>query len=159
MDSGATMFDGIPEILQPLDVRRLEHVLAEIGCSHLAAAQAARGMATVRPHRYGVERLDAGETALFGRQLEYVSTRIRETRRPELKWRSFVPVSSEAPAGAESWSYTMWDAAGMAEIVTNYADDIRKVGVQAKKFEYSIETFALGYDYSVLDLERAAMAG
>ena len=130
------MFDGILETLQPLSVPRLEHVLAEIGCSHLDARQIAAGMAHVRANMYGVERLDAGETALFGRQLEYISTRIRETKRPELKWRTFVPVSSEAPAGAESWSYWMWDAAGMAEIVTNYADDIRKVGVQAKKFDY-----------------------
>lgn len=153
------MFDGIPELLQPLSVPRLEHVLGEIGCSHLDARSVARAMANVRANLYGFERLDAGETALFGRQLEYVSTRIRETRRPELKWRTFVPVTSDAPAGAESWSYWMWDVAGMAEIVTNYADDIRKVGVQAKKFEFSIETFALGYDYSVIDLERASLAG
>src|ERR1700753_1826899 len=111
-----------PQLLQPLNLKRIEHVLGEIGCAHFDAKQIMRAMANTRADMFGMERLDANETALFGRQLEYVSTRIRETKRPELKWRSFVPVSNEAPAGAETWSYTMWDAAGMAEIVTNYAD-------------------------------------
>jgi hypothetical protein len=156
------MYDRLLQTLDPVSRRQVERNLADLGLSRFDSAEVdniLRAMAGTRAELFGMDRLDANETALFGRQLEYISTRLRETKRPELRWRSFVPVSSEAPAGAESWSYYMWDAAGMAEIVTNYADDVRKVGVTAKKFDFSIESFALGYDWSVIDLERAAFAG
>jgi hypothetical protein len=151
--------------LQPLDPLEAPAQIAA-KCSELGKRLDANelgnvllAMAHTRAELYGIDRLDANETALFGRQLEYISTRIRETKRPELKWRQFVPVISEAPPGAETWSYFLWDAAGMAEIVTNYADDIRRVAVNAKKFSFDIASYALGYDWSVQDLERAAFAG
>jgi hypothetical protein len=116
-------------------------------------------VANTRAELYGIERLDANETALFGRQLEYISARLRDLKRPELKWRQFVPVSAEAPPGAETWSYYLWDAVGMAEIVANYSDDIRRVATTAKKYTFDIASYALGYDWSVQDIERAAFAG
>jgi hypothetical protein len=147
--------------LDRLDANLLELQLAQIGqrLDEDAFANVVLAMAHTRAQLYGIERLDANETALFGRDLEYISARLREIHRPQLKWRQFVPVTSEAPAGAETWSYKMWDALGMAEIVANYADDIRRVGVTAQKFTYDIATWALGYDYTVLDIERASMAG
>jgi hypothetical protein len=150
------------QLVQPLVRSELAASLAAIGVRLDSDDQLERvmqAMANTRAILYGVERLDANETALFGTQLEYISQRAREVRRPELKWRQFVPVTSEAPPGAETWAYYMWDALGMAEIVANYADDIRRVAVTAQKVSFDIETYALGYDYSVLDIERAAMSG
>ena len=149
------------QLVQPLNEADIAAKLVEIGarCDGEQLQNVMLAMANTRAILYGVDRLDANETALFGRQLEYVSARAREIRRPELKWRQFVPVTSEAPPGAETWAYYLWDALGMAEIVANYADDIRRVAVTAQKVSFDIETYALGYDYSVLDIERAAMAG
>jgi hypothetical protein len=150
--------------LQPLeapDPQQLAATLAAIGV-RLDAREFdnfLQAFSHTRAELYGIERLDANETQIFGPQLEAISTRLREVKRPELKWRTFVPVTSDAPPGAETWSYYLWDAVGMAEIVANYADDIRRVAASAKKFSYDIETYALGYDYSVLDIERASMAG
>ncbi len=149
------------QTLDPIDPRQLVAALAAIGKrldSH-ELDNVMLAMAHTRAELYGMERLDATETALFGRQLEYISSRLREVKRPELKWRTFVPVISEMPPGAETGSYYVWDALGMAEIVANYADDIRRVAVTAKKYSFDIESFALGYDWSVLDIERAAFAG
>lgn len=154
------MYDSV-QTLDPIDREHFAAALVAVG-QRLDAADFEnflRAAAGVRADTYGIERLDANETALFGRQLEFVSSRLREVKRPELKWRAFVPVSSEAPPGAETWSYYLWDAVGMAEIVANYANDIRRVATTAKKFSFDIESFALGYDYSVLDIERAAFAG
>lgn len=158
------MFDELnPQPLEPLDQPLLQNAMAEIGLrDRFDAAEFANvllAMAHTRADLYGVERLDANETALFGRQLEYISSRLRDVKRPELKWREFVPVTSEAPPGAETWTYYMWDALGMAEIVANYANDIRRVATTSVKASFDIETYALGYDWSVLDIERAAMAG
>jgi hypothetical protein len=61
--------------------------------------------------------------------------------------------------GSDAWAYYQWDRAGMAKIVANYADDIPKVATFAKKFTGTIETLALGYDWSWLDMLRAAKAG
>jgi len=148
-------------ILDRLDWRGLEDQLAQLGKRFDATefAQVVRAIAHTRASVHGIDRLDANETALFGRDLEFISARLREVHSTTLKWRQFVPVSSEAPPGAETWSYRMWDSLGMAEIVANFADDIRRVAVTAKKQSYDIATYALGYDYSVLDIERAAMAG
>jgi len=149
------------QIIAPLVESELAATLAQIGVrlDSDQMQQVMLAMANTRAILYGIERLDANETALFGRQLEYVSARAREIKRPELKWRQFVPVTTEAPPGAETWAYYLWDALGMAEIVANYADDIRRVALTAQKVSFDIESFALGYDYSVLDVERAAMAG
>jgi hypothetical protein len=147
--------------LDPLDRNRLKDTLADIG-KRLDEAELdnlMRAMSVTRAENYGIERLDAGETNLFGKQLEAISSRIRMVKRPDLKWRNFVPVTNEAPPGAETWAYYLWDAVGMAAIVANYADDIRRVATTAKKFSFDIETYALGYDWSVLDVERAAFAG
>lgn len=148
-------------ILDRLDSHALAEQLAQLGkrLDPTQFANVVRAIAHTRASIHGIDRLDANETALFGRDLEFISGRLRETHKPALKWRNFVPVSSEAPPGAETWSYRMWDSTGMAEIVANFADDIRRVAVLAKKQSYDIATYALGYDYSVLDLERAAMAG
>jgi hypothetical protein len=153
--------DPESQLVAALDARQLETVLAEIGVrlDSEGLQNVLAGMAHTRMYLYGDDRLDANETALFGRQLEAISNLAREVRRPELKWRQFIPVTTEAPPGAETWAYYLWDAFGMAEIVANYADDIRRVAITAQKVAFDIETYALGYDYSVLDIERAAMAG
>ena len=148
-------------ILDRLDSHALEEQLAQLGkrLDPTQFANVVRAIAHTRASIHGIDRLDANETALFGRDLEFISSRLREAHKPALKWRQFVPVSSEAPPGAETWSYRMWDSTGMAEIVANFADDIRRVAVMAKKQSYDIASYALGYDYSVLDIERASMAG
>jgi hypothetical protein len=150
--------------LQPLDALdrpQLVNTLASVGVRLDAAPldNLMRAMSATRAELYGLERLDANETVLFGQQLEFISARLRDIKRPELKWRNFVPVTSEVPPGAETWAYYTWDSVGMAEIVANYADDIRRVATSGTKQTFGIETYALGYDWSVLDIERAAMAG
>ncbi len=47
----------------------------------------------------------------------------------------------------------------MAKVIANYSDDIPKVATFAKKFSQHIETIALGYGWSWLDMLRTAKAG
>lgn len=156
------MFDlVVPEPLEPVDQRQLFDALAKVGKRLDAKGRAnfLTSFARTRGELHGFERLDSNEAGLFGVQLEYLVGRQREIKYADFKWRLFVPVGSDAPAGAESWTATFWDAAGMAGIVANYGDDIRKVGAFAKRYTYPIRTFALGYDWSVIDIDRAALAG
>lgn len=118
-----------------------------------------QAMVVHRAELYGAERLDANETMVLTNQLEQMRSRISEILRPEYKARRLVPVTSEMDPGAETWAYQQWDRAGMAKIVANYADDIPKVAAFAKKFTATIETLALGYGWSWLDLLRTARSG
>lgn len=118
-----------------------------------------RAMIVHRAEMYGPERLDANETMILTQQLEQMRARSVDILRPAFKARQFVPVTSEIDPGAESWAYTVWDRAGMAKIIANYADDIPKVGTFVKKYSYTLETIALGYDWSWLDMLRTARAG
>jgi hypothetical protein len=108
---------------------------------------------------FGEHRLDANETMVLEKQLEFIRARTADIERPDFKARMLVPITSEVDPGAETWGYTQWDRVGMAKIVANYADDIPKVATFAKKFVQAVETIALGYGWSWLDLQRTARAG
>jgi hypothetical protein len=104
-------------------------------------------------------KLDAGQTAVLARQLEYIDTAIYETKYAALKGRTFVPLDTSVPAGAQTVTYRMWDYYGLAKVVANYADDIPLVDAVGKEFTSRIKTIADGYIYSIEDLAAAAMSG
>jgi hypothetical protein len=146
--------------MAPYQREQLAAELARIG--RLDATEVNRVLTQLIVHRadvYGEERLDANETAVLEKQLEYMRARTADIERPEYKARSLVPITSEVDPGADTWAYAQWDRVGMAKVVANYADDIPKVATFAKKFVQAVETIALGYGWSWLDLQRTARAG
>jgi hypothetical protein len=150
------------QTLEPVNRDHLAAELQRLSVVRLDAADVDRVYRAVIVHRaelYGAERLDANETAVLTQQLEYLRGRTADIKRPDFKARRLVPVTSEVDPGAESWAYFQWDRAGMAKIIANYADDIPTAQVSAKKFTASIETLALAYDWSWLDMQRTARAG
>src|SRR3954471_1966252 len=146
--------------MDPYSREQLAIEVARIG--RLDNAELSRLYAALIVHRadvYGEDRLDANETAVLEKQLEFMRARTTDIERPEFKARMLVPITSEVDPGAETWAYSQWDRVGMAKIVANYADDIPKVAAFAKKFVQALETIALGYGWSWLDLQRTARAG
>jgi hypothetical protein len=146
--------------MDPYSREQLAIEVARIG--RLDNAELSRLYAALIVHRadvYGEDRLDANETAVLEKQLEFMRARTTDIERPEFKARQLVPITSEVDPGAETWAYSQWDRVGMAKIVANYADDIPKVATFAKKFVQALETIALGYGWSWLDLQRTARAG
>lgn len=104
------------------------------------------------------KRLDAGETAVLLKELEYVKSQTYDIKYAPRKGRLFCPVNSEADPAAETIAYDQYDSFGMAKLVSNYADDVPLVGITKKRFTSQVKTLAVGYDWSVLDLMRAARA-
>lgn len=151
-----------PQLLKPLSRDVLTAELNKFSSERVDAAGVSavhRAMIMARAEIYGEQRLDANETMVLANQLEYLRARTADVRRPTFKARKLVPVTSEVDAGAETWAYAQWDRTGMAKIVANYADDIPKVASFAKKFVQQLETIALGYSWSWLDLQRTMRAG
>lgn len=104
-------------------------------------------------------RLDAVQTATLSRQLEYIKAQLYNVRYPDFQARTFIPVSTEVPSGAETITYRQWDQYGMAKVVANAADDIPLVDVIAREFTTKVKSLADGYTFSIQDLRAMAMSG
>lgn len=104
-------------------------------------------------------RLDARETAILTRQLEYVKSRTYDVKYPAMAARRFIPVSTETPNGADSITYSQWDQYGMAKVVANAADDLPLVDVVAQEFTSPVKSLGDAYTYSIQDLRRVAQSG
>lgn len=104
-------------------------------------------------------KLDAGETALFARQLTHLVTKLQETRYPELRARDFIPVDGSINPGADSFVWRGYDWAGMAKIISDYATDLPTIQVVGGEVAQGIKTLGVSYEYSVQELAAASMAG
>lgn len=102
--------------------------------------------------------LDANETALFARQLEYVFKQPFNVEYPELKARQFVPVDYSVPNGAESHTYYQFDTVGEADYVNDYSTDFPNGDVLGKKFTAGIKGIGSSYQYTIQELRAAQMA-
>lgn len=106
-----------------------------------------------------IKHLDATETAFFKRQLEYVKTKTYDIKYRNLKAMSLIPVSNEAPAGADYIIWYSYGKAGMAKIISDYAHDFPRVDVFATENQSKIYSMGDAYGYSIKEVRRAAMAG
>jgi hypothetical protein len=102
---------------------------------------------------------DAGETATFARALEYVRAKTYDVRYPNLKARTFLPLATDIPAGAESWTYRSWDWVGMAAIIESFADDLPTVELLGREVPHPIRSLGAAYYYDVQEIRAAAFAG
>lgn len=104
----------------------------------------------------GVARLDANETIYFARQLEFVRSRVYEIKRPNLSAFEAFPIDTSVPDWAETVTYTMYDATGLAKIIASYADDLPMVGVNGKQFTNPVRTLGIAYGWSTAEIRAAA---
>jgi hypothetical protein len=104
-------------------------------------------------------RQDAKFTAILERELDYVKARTYDIVYPAFKARQLIPVSNEVDPGAETITYRQWDGYGIANIISNYADDIPLVDALAEEYTQRVYGMSLGYQYSIQDLRRSAMSG
>ena len=149
---GEARFDAIESFLLANSDRR-----AEYGATQKKNLE--RLVALHRAEVFGVDRLDANETALVAEALEWKSGIVQEIQRPGLKARTFVPMEDTVPTGAKSYTYEVWDGTGMAQLIVNYGDDVALVGVKAGEETAKLVHYGLGYEVTLEDLEAAAFSG
>lgn len=107
---------------------------------------------------YDGRKVDANETAIFARQLEYIFTQTYDVEYPELQARSILPIISGIPTGAEQHTYSQFDSVGRAKFVENHDTDFPTVEVQGKQFTGKIKSIGAAYQYTLQELRAAAMA-
>lgn len=101
-------------------------------------------------------RLDAGETAAFTRQLQAVEAQIYATEYPENRARDLIPVDTSIPEWAETFIWRIWDWAAMARIITRFSDDLPAVDVMAAEKVQKVESLGDAFWYSIQDLRAAS---
>lgn len=104
------------------------------------------------------DRFDAGETAAFSRELEYVHAEVIEAKYPELKFRNVVPIKSGAPLGATSHRWFEIDGFGEAKFLDNLAtEDFPTQEVKGDEQLGKIRSFGAKYIVTVEELRAAAL--
>jgi hypothetical protein len=103
--------------------------------------------------------LDANQTAYFNRQLEVVKAQTYDIKYGMLRAVELFPIDPTTPEYAETQTYHQYDARGLAKIVADYATDIPSVEVNGKSFTSKIESIALSYAYTLMDIKRGAIQG
>lgn len=106
-----------------------------------------------------LRRLDANESAFFKRQLEYIKSRSYDTKFKQLKAYDLIPISTEAPAGADTIVFQRYTGIGYAKIVSDYAQDLPRADVYGEEETIKVRTVADAYGYNVKEIRRAQMAG
>lgn len=104
-------------------------------------------------------RLDANESAFFKRQLEYVKSKTYDVKYKQLKAMSLIPVSTEAPSGADTITFRAYTKVGLAKIISDYANDFPRVDVYGEEKQARIKSIGDSYGYSIKEIRRAQMAG
>ena len=112
-----------------------------------------------RDYRLLAQRMDADESIFFARQLEYVKAKTYDVKFQELKARTLLPVEFRANAGAESITYHQYNQVGMADKISNYADDMPRADVVGKEFISPVRSIGSSYAYNIQEINAAQMTG
>lgn len=107
---------------------------------------------------YATGRLDANESLFFARQLEHVRAQTYDIKYIELNALRLMPIFTDIPAGANTFSYQQYDSVGMAKIIASYANDLPRADVFAREFVFPIRTIGNSYGYNTQEIRAAAMA-
>lgn len=105
------------------------------------------------------QHFDANESIFFARELEQVKSRTYDKKFPELTATKVIPVSSEVNPGAESITYGQYEETGIADIISNYSDDLPRADAKGEQVTSPVKSLGAAYGYSVQDVRAARMAG
>jgi len=106
-----------------------------------------------------ITRLDAGESAFFARELEYVKRKTYDQKLKQLKAKMLIPVSNEAPSGIGEITWRRYDAVGIAKIISDYAKDFPRVDIYGTEETAKVHGIGAAYGYSIIEIRRSRLVG
>lgn len=102
--------------------------------------------------------LDAVGSLFFANQLNFIQSKVYEYEYPELEAFNVLPVTNNAPAGAEYITYMAYQGAGRARIIESYADDLPAADLQGFQMMQKIKSIGASYRYSHQEIRAAQWA-
>lgn len=103
------------------------------------------------------DRLDAGESVFFKRQLEFVKNATYDEKLAPLKYMQLLPISAEAPSGATEITWRSFKTFGLAKLIADYATDFPRIDVGGVEHTVKIKDIGAMYAYNLKDIKRAAL--
>lgn len=105
------------------------------------------------------EKMDAASSVFLDRQLRALDPQIYRTKFAEFVGRDLMPVNTNVPAGAKTYSYQMLTEVGMAKVVAAYADDLPRVDIYGEETTAPIQRFGDSFGWNIDEIAAAQMTG
>jgi hypothetical protein len=102
--------------------------------------------------------MDAGESAFFARELEYIKSKTYDIQYPKLRAQELLPVSTEAGPGANSITYRQYNMVGQMKFIAQYAKDLPRVDIYGKEFTAFVKSLGESYGYTIQEVRNAMYA-
>lgn len=103
--------------------------------------------------------MDEGESIFLARELEVVKSTVYEKEYPGLMATTLFPVTSEIPNWADTFSFGIFDAVGMARIISDYSDDLPNVGANYRRETGTVHALGNFYEYSLQEVRASQATG
>ena len=97
-------------------------------------------------------------SAFLAQQLTFVRNQALEVKKAPLNAFQVFPVTTDLPKGADSAVQYVYDAVGVAKVISNYADDLPRVDVFATEQVVRVKDLGVSYGYSDKEVANAAFA-
>ena len=102
---------------------------------------------------------DAGESAFFVRELEFIKSKSYDTKQKALKAMMLLPISNGTDPGAETITYRRYTEVGTAAIVSDYAENSPRSDIYGVEFSSKVVTVSNSFGYSRQEIRRSKMTG
>ena len=98
------------------------------------------------------------DVGLFlARELEQVLARTFEVQYADIKYSSVLPISTEIGAGADSFTYRIFDAQGSMKLIQDKASDLPRADVLRKEVTHQVRSLGASFAYSIQETRAAAL--
>ena len=114
---------------------------------------------TYKNRRLDDDRIDAGESVFFLRQLESIDQQVYVKQYPALLARQLLPPEAGVPEWANVRTYRQFDKQGVAQLISDMSDDIPMSDLTGAEFSSIIKKIGTGFRYSIDELKAAAAMG
>jgi len=106
-----------------------------------------------------IKGLDSAHTIYFEGELEKVINKVFEKKYRKLPFRRLLSVNRELSAADTHVTYGIYDAVGMAKIISAYATDLPRSDVSRKEVSFPIFTVGTSFGYNVQEIMASKATG
>lgn len=103
--------------------------------------------------------LDADQTIFFARELELIDRTLYEVKYPELEAEMLLPSRKSIPLGVDTYTWRLFDGKGEAVPSSSSEDAVPMTDVSGSEQNDKLQSFALGYGWTLDELDSARFAG
>lgn len=93
--------------------------------------------------------------AHFERDLDYVREQVLDDKIPPQNAMTLIPQNGEVPPWAETYTHRMAELVGVAQIISDYADDLPMVDALGREDTYKVKEFGCAYQFSRKEMLRS----